>query len=334
MTTFNEVRQRPHRVVNKTERYVEYEQQREMGKRKSPESAEDLVQQDVYPGLNDIADLFELFPQDLIRYFTLLKEIDAKCVYTVPYLRQYIAVFLKMAPENPKRQLLLFKIRSLIKELMPSLEEKMHVASILCDTVQRHVTRIEDDYLEIIRSEIPDSVRIGPLNHPLMILEAKPETSKSAQSQRSESRRELLLLKKLLNINAPIQDIEEDEGTPQPVLKKRKQVPAPKKKKEEDNSRSGTPLNVLPKKKKPLATISVQQQAVQQAHQVTITKEENTFSQEPLYCYCQNVSYGEMVGCDGEDCKLEWFHLPCLKLAEPPKGKWYCKDCAAKLKRR
>ena len=52
---------------------------------------------------------------------------------------------------------------------------------------------------------------------------------------------------------------------------------------------------------------------------------------EPLYCYCNQVAYGEMVGCDGADCELEWFHLPCIGLETLPKGKWYCDDCKKKL---
>eukprot|EP00179_Madagascaria_erythrocladioides_P010943 CAMPEP_0198364418 /NCGR_PEP_ID=MMETSP1450-20131203/153369_1 /TAXON_ID=753684 ORGANISM="Madagascaria erythrocladiodes, Strain CCMP3234" /NCGR_SAMPLE_ID=MMETSP1450 /ASSEMBLY_ACC=CAM_ASM_001115 /LENGTH=216 /DNA_ID=CAMNT_0044071845 /DNA_START=75 /DNA_END=722 /DNA_ORIENTATION=+ len=35
---------------------------------------------------------------------------------------------------------------------------------------------------------------------------------------------------------------------------------------------------------------------------------------EPRYCYCQQVSYGEMVGCDNDDCKYEWFHFQCVGL--------------------
>lgn len=46
---------------------------------------------------------------------------------------------------------------------------------------------------------------------------------------------------------------------------------------------------------------------------------------EPLYCYCQQVSYGEMVACDAEDCKREWFHLECAGLDRAPgrNGKRY-----------
>lgn len=47
---------------------------------------------------------------------------------------------------------------------------------------------------------------------------------------------------------------------------------------------------------------------------------------EPLYCYCNGVSYGEMVACDAEDCEREWFHLDCvgLRAAPPSNSKKIC----------
>ena len=75
---------------------------------------------------------------------------------------------------------------------------------------------------------------------------------------------------------------------------------------------------------------------------------------EPRYCYCNEVSYGEMVGCDADNCEREWFHLQCVGLKVAPKGngkfpvfhpppsfqsgtniciaKWYCDDCKEKIK--
>lgn len=49
---------------------------------------------------------------------------------------------------------------------------------------------------------------------------------------------------------------------------------------------------------------------------------------EPKYCFCGQVSFGDMVACDGENCEKEWFHYACVGLYEPPVGKWYCSDCA------
>ena len=37
---------------------------------------------------------------------------------------------------------------------------------------------------------------------------------------------------------------------------------------------------------------------------------------EPVYCICQRVAFGGMVGCDNDDCELEWFHFPCVGLTE------------------
>ncbi|GAB2295329.1 PHD finger protein ing1 [Dionaea muscipula] len=55
---------------------------------------------------------------------------------------------------------------------------------------------------------------------------------------------------------------------------------------------------------------------------------------EPTYCVCNQVSYGEMVACDNIYCRIEWFHFGCVGLKEKPKGKWYCPDCSATRKPR
>jgi len=48
---------------------------------------------------------------------------------------------------------------------------------------------------------------------------------------------------------------------------------------------------------------------------------------EPVYCTCRRVSFGQMIGCDNENCPIEWFHFECVELTEPVKGKWYCPQC-------
>ena len=70
---------------------------------------------------------------------------------------------------------------------------------------------------------------------------------------------------------------------------------------------------------------------------------------EARYCYCGDVSYGDMVACESENvsqsllwllnvfsrllttcqCEREWFHFECVGLKEPPgrRVKWFCPDC-------
>ncbi|GBE79810.1 hypothetical protein SCP_0210110 [Sparassis crispa] len=49
-----------------------------------------------------------------------------------------------------------------------------------------------------------------------------------------------------------------------------------------------------------------------------------------LYCFCQKLSYGEMIGCDNPQCRYQWFHLSCVNLRPPLPENWYCEDCLAK----
>ena len=74
-----------------------------------------------------------------------------------------------------------------------------------------------------------------------------------------------------------------------------------------------------------------------------------------LYCFCQRVSYGnvrccaacsrlesavsadtflhdasrQMIACDNDDCKYEWFHWACVRITKQPdeNQQWFCPDC-------
>ncbi|PKY02789.1 hypothetical protein P168DRAFT_291910 [Aspergillus campestris IBT 28561] len=56
---------------------------------------------------------------------------------------------------------------------------------------------------------------------------------------------------------------------------------------------------------------------------------------EPRYCYCNEISFGEMVACDNDACPREWFHLSCVGLSKPPgkNVKWYCNECKDSMRR-
>jgi hypothetical protein len=53
---------------------------------------------------------------------------------------------------------------------------------------------------------------------------------------------------------------------------------------------------------------------------------------EPVYCICRQIAFGEMIACDNEDCAVEWFHYSCVNLNKKPKSKWLCPDCQYKKK--
>ncbi|KAL5011782.1 hypothetical protein ScPMuIL_010333 [Solemya velum] len=56
-----------------------------------------------------------------------------------------------------------------------------------------------------------------------------------------------------------------------------------------------------------------------------------TAAGEPMsrvYCYCGlPEDHDMMIGCEDENCEIEWYHLICLKIKKVPKGKWICPEC-------
>eukprot|EP01029_Cantina_marsupialis_P026336 TRINITY_DN704_c0_g3_i1.p1 TRINITY_DN704_c0_g3~~TRINITY_DN704_c0_g3_i1.p1 ORF type:complete len:261 (-),score=88.08 TRINITY_DN704_c0_g3_i1:163-945(-) len=52
------------------------------------------------------------------------------------------------------------------------------------------------------------------------------------------------------------------------------------------------------------------------------------------YCICKGASHGEMIGCDGANCLIEWFHFECVGVKPGeigPDQKWYCPDCQRRI---
>ncbi|KAI8075609.1 hypothetical protein BDF21DRAFT_69125 [Thamnidium elegans] len=76
------------------------------------------------------------------------------------------------------------------------------------------------------------------------------------------------------------------------------------------------------------------QDAIQYAQNIVSNSDLPIDPNEPVYCYCQQVSFGEMLACDNDQCEIEWFHLECVGLKTPPKGTWYCKNCTTELKKK
>ncbi|KAH8177717.1 PHD finger domain protein [Sarocladium implicatum] len=56
-------------------------------------------------------------------------------------------------------------------------------------------------------------------------------------------------------------------------------------------------------------------------------EDEDEGGDDKKYCLCQNVSHGDMVACDNDNCPYEWFHWTCVGLKSEPTGTWYCPVC-------
>ncbi|KAH7586948.1 probable Transcriptional regulatory protein PHO23 [Nakaseomyces glabratus] len=308
----------------------------------------------LFPGLNDIVDVLEELPLEISRYFTLLHEIDAKCVLAGPALDDKIKGFLENDPTEKQDEIAqkdklqsLVSINQFLEELMPSFEEKMHVSSIMLESLQRLTSRMELAYEVAIKNEeIPYSLRLGVDNHPAMHLHHElmqkvdhKANSKSSQAQKSESRREAMAA----NRRTDPQQHQSTNNNNNSANEKSNSVPAhsdnasTNNRKRANNDKNSTNGNGhsnndnKKRKRKVTTTTTPLGSHPKSSGNIRSPRPKTNEYGEPLYCYCNQVAYGEMVGCDGEDCELEWFHLPCIGFETIPKGKWYCEDCKKKL---
>ena len=55
---------------------------------------------------------------------------------------------------------------------------------------------------------------------------------------------------------------------------------------------------------------------------------------EPLYCSCKRVAFGDMIACDNDECPVEWFHYSCVNLTRKPRNSWVCPSCSYNLKKK
>jgi hypothetical protein len=84
-------------------------------------------------------------------------------------------------------------------------------------------------------------------------------------------------------------------------------------------------------------TLSEEQTAVLLAPAMETRHDAEAREEPELYCYCR-APYNEdddsdsaMIGCDGNGCSIEWFHLRCCNITVAPKGAWYCDACREKM---
>lgn len=342
----------------------------------------------LYPGLNDLSDIFEEIPVELTKYLTLLYEIDAKCTNVLPTLTGSIDKLLNRYSDehnnnNPDpntnnnddnsndsishNKPTLMEINTLLEELMPSLEEKMHVSSLMCELINKLDKRLELAYEVAIRNdEIPSSVRLGLDNHPAMHLHHEliqslnnpphsQRSTRSTQNTRNESKKDA----QSNNSNNTTNNRKEKQSLSQENNNKKGTTNTSSSSSNTANNNNGgggggTSTTTSSKRRSnnsnnqnnggggsssnANSSTSKQQKGSSKNNSkstngtATPTPRVNEYG-EPVYCYCNQVAYGEMVGCDGENCELEWFHLPCIGLTTLPKGKWYCDTCKAKLRR-
>ncbi|KAF9479741.1 hypothetical protein BDN70DRAFT_878508 [Pholiota conissans] len=193
------------------------------------------------------------------------------------------------------------------EELLRASQEKVNLAQTNRDSVERHIRLIDQAIQEQIASLSLEKSRLttGIAVHlPDVVVPEWPR--KNRNSSISDDDLDI----HIMNGNHPSFATEEVNTTPA----KGSQRSSKKKGKERRNTEHDNRFkDTLP------LTITLPATYQQDALDIQ--------SNEEVFCYCNRVSFGEMIACDNESCDREWFHFGCVGLTEIPEGEWFCEDC-------
>jgi Inhibitor of growth proteins N-terminal histone-binding len=168
-----------------------------------------------FPGLSHFTDSIAALPKEMVRQFTMLKEVDAKIARPEetlkklttellarplpqrPHPRAYpvdVSTVVGREPEssNPaateeeydaQRRELALQLRVVLNNMVPTMDEKTHVLTAATDTLQHLLKRCESSWPQI-ENEISEVTRLGNPNHRALDTEAAPEKKPSAVGER------------------------------------------------------------------------------------------------------------------------------------------------------
>ncbi|CDS04991.1 hypothetical protein LRAMOSA07521 [Lichtheimia ramosa] len=262
--------------------------------------------------LDDYIDTIEALPLELQRNFTLLRELDGYAQELVENVaKESITLINTIRDLDPNDRIdKLKQLGSLLTETLKRGEEKVALAKTTFDAVERHCNRLDADLVKfeeeapLGRERITAQPGLAPSARSLLREVARDKVARAYERDRKEGK-----VDKRDNTTSKKRKLK--DGSPPPGSMRSQAMKESRIKLDKKNMNSGKKVK---------------------KYTIPTTAELPIDPNEPLYCYCQQVSYGEMVACDNADCEIEWFHLACVDLKTVPKGKWYCNNCVSKMK--
>lgn len=258
--------------------------------------------------LEHYLDSLEHLPIELQRNFTLMRDLDARAQTLMKNIDKQASEYLHglrnakaSGPDKRKEQM--SNIQKLFNKAKEYGDDKVQLAIQTYELVDKHIRRLDSD-LARFEAEIQDKAAAG--------------SSRSADEgggHKSRNRKTKEKEKKKRGSSAAGASSEE-ETVAAKARKKQKRA----------GSKAQTAKAVEASATTPLSSLIG-------AH-TTEVLDMPVDPNEPTYCLCHQVSYGEMIGCDNPDCPIEWFHFACVGLVTKPKGKWYCPKCTADRKKK
>jgi len=277
--------------------------------------------------VEDYLDYVENVPDDIQRFHTMLRELDLRQHQDVlTELDTLVDQFTSAKDALTQKRLLNKMMNPLIKSQDIG-DDKIQLVQSMADIIENKTRQLENDSQNLDFGKGDEDVR--PSN-----------TTSSTKKEKKEDKGEKNSGSGGTNATAntggkrkKIKDEDKDDNSASANVRESGNNVA-----EKSSTGKSTPAGGGKKTKKTTQTSNKKQRGVTRK----VEQRERSLSpadhpggpgnmeidpDEPTYCLCDEVSYGEMIGCDNDLCPIEWFHFNCVGLSGKPKGKWFCPFC-------
>lgn len=259
--------------------------------------------------LENYLDCMENLPDDLQRSVSLLRELDSKTCDHLRDISHHQDVYKNEIEPKLRKQSLVQIQRGLVK-CQEIGDEKLQIVSHIMEFVEGRSRQLEQD----LENLDPSTALSRGENDLIPVQKTITNTVKQNRNTLAAGVTAMAAAPRAAPAPMPIVPREQEEERPEKLTGKRQRRQRMNKEEEKKEDKE------KPKKKKKRKAKKVNEGA-HSPHLEPIDPD------EPTYCSCQQVSYGEMIGCDNDDCPIEWYHFNCVGLSTKPKGKWYCPEC-------
>jgi len=244
--------------------------------------------------LENYLDCMENLPDDLQRVVSQLRELDGQANEIIKDMAHQKELYSKQDDGGQKKRALIQIQRGLIRTQEIG-DEKLQMVSSIVEFIENRTRQLEQDLENLDPgtahpiSRYNEEERVVKPTTSTSNTHVAPKVTKPQETEKSESTKNKRQRRQRTAAETKQEEEKKEEEEKPKKKKKRKQ------KKEKGGEKSPIDPPIDP--------------------------------DEPTYCLCEQVSYGEMIGCDYDGCAIEWYHFNCVGLTNKPKGKWYCPKC-------
>jgi len=260
--------------------------------------------------LEHYLDSLEHLPNELKRNFKLMRDLDARAQGLMKNIDTLADEFLKnqKSYSEDERKKKMDNIQSLFNKAKEYGDDKVQLAIQTYELVDKHIRKLDSD-LARFEAEIQDKA-LNSRN------QEESNTGKKGRKKIKDGK----IDKKKRSGNSSEEDSSTGRGS--------------KKKKQKSGTNAGSNSGAAKAGAKSTTAVDNALQSLAGIAHPGDVLDMPVDPNEPTYCLCHQVSYGEMIGCDNLDCPIEWFHFACVGLTTKPKGKWYCPKCIQDRKKK